>query len=150
MHDLLATFGMYGGAVIIAFLAGLFPLMSIEVFLIGLVTLGHITVPQLAVLVVLGAIGHQIAKTMCYFALDVPRGRVQERIEKVRHRIERWNKQPWLVLFFASTVGIPPMFVIAFIAKRLMNIRFWPFTLICFVGRVGRYAVMAGVPLLWR
>ena len=151
---LLETLGIYGGAVVIAFLAGLFPLMSIEVFLIGLVTLGHITIAQLGVLVVLAAVGHQIAKTLTFYAgvgaLEVPRGRVHEKIQAARKHIDRWNKHPYFVLFLASTVGLPPVYLIGFIAHPLMRIRFWPFTLICFFGRIGRYAVMSSVPLLWK
>ena len=39
-ETLLATFGLYGGAFVISFVAGLFPLVSIELFLIGVSTPG--------------------------------------------------------------------------------------------------------------
>jgi membrane protein YqaA with SNARE-associated domain len=53
------------------------------------------------------------------------------------------------VLAIAGSIGIPPMYVIGFIAHPLMRIRIVPFTLIVFVTRLGRYVVMACVPLLW-
>ncbi len=150
--SLLATFGVYGGAFVIAFVAGMFPVASIEVFL-GLVTaLGHVAPVQIIIACLLGALGHQIAKTACYFAGTgaLERGKLAAKIEKVRPRIERWNRRPLLVLFLASTIGLPPMYVIAFIAHPLMRIRFWTFTAVCFTGRVGRYAVVAFAPLLWK
>ena len=38
--------------------------------------------------------------------------------------------------------------MIGFIARPLMNIPFVPFTVLCFVGRVARYATLAVIPLL--
>src|SRR5207253_11314997 len=97
---------------------------------------------------------HQIAKTLTYYAgvgaLELPRGRIKERIESARARVDRWNKRPRPVMFLAATVGLPPVYLLGFIAWPLMRMRFWTFTAICFVGRIGRYAVMAGVPMLWQ
>ena len=64
--------------------------------------------------------------------------------------VDRWNKRPRPVMFLAATVGLPPVYLLGFIAWPLMRMRFWTFTAICFVGRIGRYAVMAGVPMLWQ
>jgi membrane protein YqaA with SNARE-associated domain len=149
-ETLLQNFGVYGGSLVIGFVAGLIPIISIELFLIG-VTGWHLApVSALPLLIVLAALGHQVAKTICYLAgVEVlERGKMKERVDKVRGTIERWNRRPLLVFFLASTVGFPPLYVLAFIAEPLMKIRFVPFTVICFVGRVGRYGVMALVPLL--
>lgn len=151
--DLLASFGYYGGTLAISFIAGMFPLVSIEVFLVGISTVSRPGLHTLAIMIVLAAVAHQLAKTITYYAGDgamaMPRGRIKDRIERVRHRIEGWNKRPALVMAVGATVGLPPMYLLGFIAKPLMNLRFWPFTLITFFGRLGRYAVMALVPLLF-
>ena len=54
-----------------------------------------------------------------------------------------------LVMFLASTFGLPPLYLIGFIAKPLMKIEIIPFTLCCFFGRIGRFAVLAAIPLLF-
>jgi len=74
--------------------------------------------------------------------------RVQPIVVKWRPRIERWNRYPGVVFMLAATVGIPPMWLIGFVARPLMHLRFVPFTILCFLGRAGRYAVLAGIPLL--
>ena len=51
----------------------------------------------------------------------------------------------FLALMIAATVGIPPLVVIAVIAGPMMHIKFVPFTIICFVGRLGRFGVMTFV-----
>ena len=136
----------------IAFIAGMFPIVSIEVFLIAL-AVEHVDLATLAILVPIGAVGHQIAKTICYYAgvgaLEMPRGRVKRQIEKARSRIDRWNKYPNWILVLSSTFGFPPMYLLAFIAHPLMRIGFWRFTIVCFVGRILRYATLAAIPLLF-
>ena len=148
--SLLQMFGLFGGAAVIGFIAGMFPIVSIELFLIGVSTWAHPSPSAIVALVLLGAVGHQIAKSVCYYAgegmLALPKGKMKARIEKARARIERWNKRPKLILFFASTVGFPPLYLMAFIVGPLMNIRFWQFTLFCFFGRIGRFATLMMVP----
>ena len=148
--SLLQTFGLFGGAFVIGFIAGMFPIISIELFLVGVSTWAHPSIAAIALLVPLAAVGHQIAKTVCYYAgegmLGLPKGKMKGRIEKARSRIDRWNKRPKLIMFFAATVGFPPLYLMCFIAGPLMHMRFWQFTLICFFGRIGRFAVMMAVP----
>jgi membrane protein YqaA with SNARE-associated domain len=147
---LLATFGVYGGIAAVAFVAGLFPLVSIEVFLVGLSVARHPAWPDVAVWALLAATGHQIAKTMCYAGATnaLERGRIKARVEALRGRIERWNRYPHTMLALGAAFGLPPLYILAFVAHPIMRIRFVPFTAICFAGRLGRYAVLAAIPLL--
>jgi membrane protein YqaA with SNARE-associated domain len=143
-------FGLFGGACVIGFIAGMFPIVSIELFLIGVSTWAGPSPAGIVVLVLLAATGHQIAKSLCYYAgegmLALPKGKMKERIERARARIDRWNKRPKLIMFFASTVGFPPLYLMAFIAGPLMHMRFWHFTAICYFGRIGRFATLMMVP----
>jgi membrane protein YqaA with SNARE-associated domain len=141
---------LYGACVAIAFVAGMFPLVSIEAFLVGYCALEPVTWPQVVAMVLLGALGHQIAKTTCYFAGTgaLEHGRVKPMLERWRPRIERWNRHPRWIFFFAATVGLPPMWLIGFTARPIQRMRFWPFTLAGFGLRAGRYAVLAIVPIL--
>jgi membrane protein YqaA with SNARE-associated domain len=150
--SLLELLGLYGATLVIAFVAGMFPLISIEAFLVGYCTLRPVTWLEFVALVILAAIGHQISKTVCYFAgtSTLESRRVKPTIDKWRPRIDRWNKRPWVWFFFAASVGLPPMWLIGFVARPLMSLRFVPFTVVCFGCRAGRYAVLALIPMLAR
>ncbi|MDB4953971.1 MAG: hypothetical protein JWO36_1540 [Myxococcales bacterium] len=151
-HSFIAALGLYGGTFVIAFVAGMFPIISIEVFLVGLAVYDVAPI-TLAVLIPIAAVGHQIAKTICYYAgagaLELPRGRVKVQIEKARERIDRWNKQPNIIMALGASFGLPPMYLLAFIARPLMRMSFVRFTMICFIGRILRYATLAAIPLVF-
>ena len=86
-HQLLELFGIYGGALVIAFVAGMFPLVSIEVFLVGLTALasGDLTASSPCSCLI-AAVGHQIAKTLCYFAGvgALEHGRIKPWVDRTR------------------------------------------------------------------
>jgi membrane protein YqaA with SNARE-associated domain len=153
-EELLTTFGLYGAALVVGLVAGLFPLVSIEVFLIAVAALRHPSYGELAVLIVLGSLGHQIAKTITYYGsfgvVKLPEGRIKKQLDRAQKYIDRFNRYPKSVLFLSATVGLPPIYMVGFIAGPLMKIRFAPFTAIVFVGRICRYSTVALiVPLLF-
>jgi len=145
IDSLWATLGLYGATVVIAFIAGMFPLFSIEVFLVGLVRLG-IEARVLVVLIGIAAVGHQIAKTVTYYVgtgvFGLPRGKMRERIEAAKARIDRWNKRPRLIMAVSATTGFPPLVVLGYIAGPLMKMGIKTFTAISFVGRILRYTTL--------
>ena len=147
--SLLTSLGLPGAVLVIGFIAGMFPIVSIEFFLLA-VSYKLDSPDSLPLLVVLGAVGHQIAKTICFFAGvgALERGPMKARVDKLRTRIERWNRYPRLFLLLGASFGIPPLYVIAFIAEPVMGLRFVPFTAICFGARLARYGVFAAVPWL--
>ncbi len=149
-ETLLSTFGLYGGALVISFVAGLFPLVSIELFLVGVMTWARPGAGGFVLLVLLAATGHQIAKTVTYVAGAgaLENKWVKPRVEKVRTRIEKWNKHPKLVMVIAGTIGLPPLWVLGFIAHPLMKMTFWTFTAIVYFGRIGRYAFLMLIPVV--
>jgi membrane protein YqaA with SNARE-associated domain len=150
-EDLLASLGMYGASLVVAFIAGLFPLFSIELFLMGLSAIVQPTFAEVVLCSVLAAVGHQVAKTITYYAGAgaLEHGKIKPRIEKVRHKIEKWKNAPKLILLFSGAIGVPPLWVIGFIARPLLGIGIVPFTLIIFATRIGRFIVLAGAPLLF-
>jgi membrane protein YqaA with SNARE-associated domain len=147
--SLLASLGIYGASLVIALIAGLFPIASVELFLVGLSAIKRPSIAELALCCLLAAIGHQIAKTITYYAGEgaLENKKLKPSVDKFRHKIEKWDRYPHSILFLAATVGIPPMYLLAFIAHPLMEIRFLPFTVLTFVGRLGRYIVLAVIPL---
>jgi membrane protein YqaA with SNARE-associated domain len=146
---LLGSLGIYGASLVIALVAGLFPIASIELFLVGLSALEHPSIGQLLICCLLGTVGHQIAKTITYYAGEgaLENKKLKPRVDKIRHKIEKWDRYPHAILFLGATVGLPPMYLLGFIAHPLMEIRFVPFTVLTFVGRLGRYVVLAVIPL---
>jgi membrane protein YqaA with SNARE-associated domain len=150
-EQLLESFGIYGGSFVVAFVAGLFPVINIELFLIALSAAIGPTFGVLTMCCLLAAIGHQIAKTLTYYAGvgALERGKLKQKLERNRDRIARWNKAPHLMLALAGALGIPPLLIIGFIARPVMRIRFLPFTAIVFVTRFGRFVVLAVIPLLF-
>jgi membrane protein YqaA with SNARE-associated domain len=152
VDSLLATLGLYGATFIVAFVAGMFPPLSIELFLIGAGVVEREPY-VLAVLIAIAAVGHQIAKTITYYAgagaFELPRGKVRERIESARRHIDRWNKRPRLILFAAAATGLPPLFVLGFIARPLMNMSITTFTAISMTGRTLRYIILVAFTRLW-
>lgn len=140
--SLQASLGLYGATLAVSFIAGMFPLFSIEAFLAGCAVWG-VETGTLPVLIAIAAVGHQVAKTLTYYAgagaFELPRGKTRERIEAAKARIDRWNRQPRLWMFVGATTGLPPLYVLGFIARPLMHMTIATFTVITLTGRILRY-----------
>jgi membrane protein YqaA with SNARE-associated domain len=147
IDSLLATLGLYGATLAVGFIAGMFPIVSIELFLIGLTAWGAAPYVLVAAIAI-AAVGHQLAKTLTYYAgagvFELPRGKLRARIAAARARIEGWRRQR-LMLLVAATVGLPPLYVLGFVARPLMKLDFATFTAISLGGRVARYATLVAV-----
>lgn len=148
---LLEDYGIYGGSLIVAFIAGLFPLLSIEVFLVLATSFARPAFEELLLCCLLAATSHQIAKTITYYAGvgALEHGKLKQKIDANRERIDRWNKAPHLILALAGAFGIPPLWILGFIARPLMRINIAMFTAIVLVTRFGRFVVLAAIPLLF-
>ena len=151
VDHLVATLGLYGATLALAFLAGMFPLLSIELFLVGAAAWG-VAVDTLAVLVAIAVVGHQVAKTVTYYAgagaFELPRGKLRDRIAAAKQRIERWNRRPKLVMLAGAALGLPPLYLLGFIARPMMNMQLATFTGITLAGRTVRYAALVAVARL--
>jgi membrane protein YqaA with SNARE-associated domain len=150
LKHLLESYGMYGGSVIVAFIAALFPLFSIEVFLVLASSIAQPSLNQLVLCCLIAAASHQVGKTVTYYAGvgALESGKLKEKLDRNRERLDRWNKAPHLMLVLAGAFGIPPLWVLGFIAKPLMRIEIAAFTAIVFVTRFGRFFVLAVIPTL--
>jgi membrane protein YqaA with SNARE-associated domain len=149
---LVAAFGLYGAALAIAFLAGMFPLLSIELFLVGAAAWG-VAVDQLVVLIAIAAVGHQVAKTVTYYAgagaLELPRGKLRDQIAAAKQRIDRWNRRPRLIMLAGAALGLPPLYLLGFVARPVLNMQLATFTGITLAGRLARYTTLVAVARLW-
>jgi membrane protein YqaA with SNARE-associated domain len=145
VESLRATLGLYGATIVVAFVAGMFPIVSIELFLVGLTRWG-VEARVLVVLIGVAVVGHQIAKTVTYYAgagvFELPRGKIRGQIEAAKARIERWNRRPRLIMFVAAVTGLPPLYLLGFIAHPLMKMGIKTFTAISVTGRILRYSTL--------
>lgn len=151
VDHLVATLGLYGATLAIAFLAGMFPLLSIELFLVGAAAWG-VAADKLAVLIAIAAVGHQVAKTLTYYAgagaFELPRGKLRDQIAAAKQRIERWNRRPKLVMLAGSAFGLPPLYLLGFIARPVLNMHLATFTAISMAGRIARFTTLVAVARL--
>ena len=152
VDSLLTSLGLYGATFAVAFIAGMLPIVSIELFLVGATALGA-DVHALPLLIAIAAIGHQIAKTITYYAgagmFELPRGRMRERIEAAKARIERWNRRPRLIMFAAAATGLPPLWALGFVAQPMMQMDIATFTAITATGRILRYSALVAITTLF-
>lgn len=150
-EHLLAALGLYGGTVVVCFIAGLVPLVNAEVFLVG-VSMFAITSPaQLPLVAACAAVGQMTAKVMLYYAgmgmFELPRGRFRERLERARSKIERWQRRPYLIYAVSASVGLPPFYLVS-LAAGALRIGFRAFCAIGLAGRFLRFAVIVAIPHL--
>jgi membrane protein YqaA with SNARE-associated domain len=151
MEALQGDFGLYGGAIVICFLAGLIPIINTEIYLITASTVLVTSPMQLPLIVLLGATSQMVAKVLLYFtaagALKLPTGRYQAKIDKARERIERWRDKPKWILFVSALLGLPPFYVVSLLAGAL-GIRLPTFCAIGLLGRVLRFGIIVALPWL--
>lgn len=151
VDHLVATLGLYGATLAISFLAGMFPLLSIEVFLIATAAWG-VADDELVVLVAIALVGHQVAKTVTYYAgagaFELPRGKLRDQIAAAKQRIDRWNRRPRLIMLAGAALGLPPLYLLGFIARPVMNMQLATFTGITMAGRLARYTTLVAVARL--
>jgi membrane protein YqaA with SNARE-associated domain len=137
---LVADFGCYAGTFLVAVISSLVPLVSIDLFLIGL-TLATGTGAAIPI-VLLAAAGQVVGKLPVYFAARgvtaVP-GRQRARIERVRAWVARWQRSRHLVLGTSAVLGLPPFSIISTAAGALA-IELRTFCVIVFGGRALRFA----------
>ena len=141
IDNLTQALGLYGATLVIGFVAGMFPLVSIELFLVGATAYG-VEPHMLPALIALGALGHQIAKSVTYYmgagVFELPRGKVRTQIEALKVRIARWTQRPKLLLFISSATGIPPLYAVGFMARPMLKLSHTTFTVVSLVARVLR------------
>lgn len=147
-ESIVAAVGIYAGAFVVGAISAVFPLASIELFLVGITVAARpLSVAAVAILVVLAAAGQLAGKLPIYAAA---RGAValsgpqRERVERLRARVRRWRHgrdTPHAVLAASAIVGVPPFSIMA-TAAGVLAIRVRAFSAIVFAGRALRFAIV--------
>ena len=144
-HGIVVALGSYGGAFAVAAISSVIPLVSIDVFLVGLVlATSGLAAP---LIVACAAAGQLVGKLPIYYAtrgaLAIP-GRHRERVDRMRARIARWQRAPLALLATSAVVGLPPFSVVATAAGALaIGVR--DFCVVVFAGRAARFAIVVAI-----
>ncbi len=140
---LVGTIGIYAATFVIAVVGSLIPIISIEVFLIGVaVTIG----PAEAVpLVAIASIGQVLGKLPIYYAargVANSLAKRRARLERVRLWAARWR--PSVLLATSSVLGLPPFSLLA-TAAGVLAIPPRTFCVVVALGRAVRFAAIFGI-----
>ncbi len=140
------------GTLAFSFGSALLPFLNIELYLAGVGIAGG---GALAIAFV-AALGQLVGKLIWYYVarLGVESEWAQKKLRRprVRASYERWSERlsdrPWYaaaIIFAASSVGIPPLLVMAAVAGAL-KVPLWVFVPTVLIGRTLRFwAILAGV-----
>ncbi|GAB4565893.1 MAG: membrane protein [Haliangiales bacterium] len=146
--SVLESLGVYAGSYVVALLSGLLPLVNIELFLIGVVTLAPDSY-SLVPLVAITTAGQMTAKIVMYWAgrgvLKISVGKYRAAMDKWKHRFESSEPRMWLFVFTSAAVGLPPFFIISILAGTF-RIHFWRFLAVGYLGRALRFALFVAFP----
>lgn len=152
LETLRDTLGPYGGALIIGFIGGIVPLVSIEVFIVAMALL--LGDPWKMVLVaVLGTIGQMASTAVRYWAgrgvAKVPKGkRLEAGFQKAKARLDKWQDKPLAIIFISSLVGLPPFYFVAILAGTF-KLSFRAIMIVGGAARLLRLLAVALAPLLF-
>jgi membrane protein YqaA with SNARE-associated domain len=145
--DLLSRFGPAAATFVVAVVSAVVPFVYIEVYLLAAVALvpgGYAT----WTLGVVAAVGQMVGKSALYWSargvtsswVSPPGDHVPS--DGLRHRMAAMNPLAVNGFTFASAfLGFPPLILVA-PAAGAAAIRFWPFVLAGFAGRVLRFTAL--------
>ncbi len=135
-----------GAALGVGFLSGIVPTGAAELAAIGIGVLKPVTVA--ALLLVSFTVGHVAAKVPWYFvgthADRVFGARVARYVERARGLLRAHPRYGTGLLFVSALASVPP-FHLASIAAGITGIPVVRFVLICFVGRLCRFGLLAAI-----
>lgn len=140
--------GIYAGTFAIGIASCFVPVISIEVFLVGLVVArGPGDAAAVAALIALATLGQIIGKLPVYFAtrgLTNIEGRHRRWLERLKGWMARTRCRPDTVLAASALLGVPP-FAIASTAAGALDIPPARFSLIIGVCRALRFAALIAI-----
>ena len=141
--------GIYLASFVVGFVSGLVPFVNSEIYLVAVSTMA--AKPALLPIAMISAAGQMVAKTILYYAgrgvFKINMGKYQSKIETVQEKFERWDKKTDLLVLISAAVGLPPFYVVSFVAGAL-KLNVIKFVVTGLVGRGIRFAVIVYFPQL--
>ena len=153
ISDMLSQFGPYAATFIFCILSGIVPVINAEVYLVSISALLPDSLLQILAIIFLATLGQMISKSIMFFAsqgvinISSKKKPSQEKIEKVREKMEKWGKQSNLFIFVSGWSGFPPFFIVTVVAG-LLKFKFANFFIFGSAGRFIRFSLCVGVPQL--
>jgi membrane protein YqaA with SNARE-associated domain len=145
---MLDALGMYGGTFAIGIASCFVPIVSIEVFLVGLVVArGTGSLGAACALVALATVGQVLGKLPVYFAtrgLTNLEGRHRRWLDRLKGWMARTRCRPDIVLAASALLGLPP-FALASTAAGALEIPPARFSLIIGVCRALRFTALIAI-----
>ena len=146
------TLGPYGGALIIGFLGGIFPLFSVELF-VGAMALALGDPWRMVLIAVLATVGQMASTAVRYWmgrgVAKVPKGkRVEAAFARAKARIDKWQDKPLAIIAISALVGIPPFYFVAILAGTF-KMSFKAIMIVGGAARLVRMLLVALIPLLF-
>lgn len=146
---LVGKVGIYLASFVIGFVSGLIPFVNSELYLIAVSPM--VARPALVPIALLSAFGQLLAKTVLYYAgrgvFTINMGRYKSKVEAVQEKFERWQNKSDLLIFVSATVGLPPFYVVSFVAGAL-RLNVVKFFITGLLGRSIRFAIIVYFPQL--
>ena len=147
-HAIIAALGVYLGVFVVGAISSVIPIVSIDLFLVGLTVATDAANP--VPVIVLAAAGQLAGKLPIYAAsrgVGALRGPHRDRLDRVRTRVARWQNKPLLVLATSAVIGLPPFSIMA-TAAGVLAIRLRAFCAVVFAGRAVRFAIVIAATAL--
>jgi len=148
-EELIGKVGVYAASFVIGFVSGLVPFVNSELYLVAVSTIAarH----SLAPIALLTAAGQMVAKTILFYAgrgvFNINMGKFEKKIESVQEKFQDWENKVDALILLSAFVGIPPFYVVSFVAGAL-KLHYIRFLAAGMVGRSVRFAVIIYFPQL--
>ena len=146
-QELIVSYGIYPGALLISIASGFVPFINSELFLVGVM----LSPAQVDVVPIAGlaAIGQMIAKAIMYFSgrgiFDVSFRKYQDKVHKMTEKINHWENKIGPILFLSALIGFPPFYILT-VALGAGKYNFWLFLVIGLAGRFLRFLLLLLFP----
>jgi membrane protein YqaA with SNARE-associated domain len=149
LEQLLAPLGLYFATYAVCVVSALIPVVSAEVYLIGVgATLSGGALVPIALVAALG----QMTGKACLYAsgrglLRLPLRRSQGRLERLHAMVEARKGRTGALLFTSALLGMPPFYALS-IVSGMLRVHIASFLLLGFLGRALRFAAVILMPQL--
>jgi membrane protein YqaA with SNARE-associated domain len=134
-----------------SFVAGVFPLLNVEAYLLAFSS--YLSIDAMVPVVLAATAGQMLAKSLLYLSgmglLRLPHRATRERLERITERLRTYRRGTWTLVLISAFFGLPPLYIVS-IAAGTLRLHFGVFLAISTAGRLLRLSVVALLPQLVR
>ena len=148
-EEIITKVGLYLATFIICLVSGILPLVQAEAYLISISAISSKSVALPIILI--STFAQMLAKTIMYLAgrgfLNLPIGKYEKKIDKVREKFTKWENKTDLFIFISAFTGFPPFFTVS-ILSGILKLNLKRFFIFGFFGRFVRFSIVVLFPQL--